>query len=259
MQFTGEIAAIQQRLAECRDLAARRQAVLEELAPRRGERVLEIGCGAGLLLREIGLGIGPHGLAAGVDVSPDQIAAAAEACTAVPAVRPVVGDARALGYPDAVFDAAIAVQVIEYIDDVPAALAETRRVLKPGGRLLCLATNWTSAFWHGADPELTAEITAAWDRHAPHPNLPARLRPMLAHAGFAAIRQVPVPVVNPDLHEQSFAYWIARLMAAFAVQRGMAEPRARDWLDSLDAAESRGEFFFSLVPILTAAAALADP
>jgi protein-L-isoaspartate O-methyltransferase len=39
MEFTGEIAEIQQRLA------VRRDAVLQELAPRRGERVLEVGCG----------------------------------------------------------------------------------------------------------------------------------------------------------------------------------------------------------------------
>ncbi len=64
MEFTGEIAEIQQRLA------ARRHAVLQELAPRRGERVVEVGCGAGLLLRDIGLALGPHGLAAGVDISP---------------------------------------------------------------------------------------------------------------------------------------------------------------------------------------------
>ena len=54
MEFTGEIARLQQRLAECQELSLRRYAVVEQLAPRRGERVLEIGCGAGLLLREIG-------------------------------------------------------------------------------------------------------------------------------------------------------------------------------------------------------------
>ena len=73
MEFTGEIAEIQQRLAASHEMAVRRNAVLQELAPRRGERVIEVGCGAGLLLRDIGLALGPHGLAAGVDISPDQI------------------------------------------------------------------------------------------------------------------------------------------------------------------------------------------
>ena len=255
MEFTGEIAEIQQRLAECHELAMRRIAVLQALGPRRGERILEIGCGAGLLLREIGLATGPHGLAAGVDVSPDQIAAAAQLCAGVPAVAPQVGDARALPWPGAVFDAAVAVQVVEYIEDAPAALAELRRVLKPGGRFLCLATNWDSAFWHGPEPALTAEVAAAWERHAAYPNLPARIAPMLARAGFSGIRQLPVPVVNPELHEGTFAWWIARLMAAFAEREGVAPARTRAWLDALDRAEAEGEFFFSSVPILTTATA----
>lgn len=255
MDFTGEIATIQQRLAATQEMAQRRAAVVEALSPRRGERVLEAGCGAGLLLREIGLALGPHGLAAGIDVSPDQIAAAGVLCEAVPAVRPETGDVTALRFPDGVFDAAVAVQVIEYIDDAPAALAELRRVLKPGGRFLCLATNWDSAFWHGAGAETTRALLTRWHGHAAHPNLPATLPPMLARAGFGAIRQIPVPVVNPSLHENSFAYWIARLMAAHW-RDGGAEPALADaWLDELERAEAAEEFFFSSVPILTTATA----
>jgi SAM-dependent methyltransferase len=167
----------------------------------------------------------------------------------------MVCDIRALDYPDAVFDAAVAVQVVEYIDDAPGALAELRRVLKPGGRFHCLATNWDSAFWHGPDEALTAEITDVWDNHAPWPNLPARLPPMLARAGFGNIRTLPVPIVNPDLHENTFAWWIARLMTAYAVNKGVAPARADEWLAALDAAEAAGEFFFSSVPILTTAIA----
>jgi hypothetical protein len=74
---------------------------------------------------------------------------------------------------------------------------------------------------------------------------------MMARAGFANIRTLPVPVVNPNLHENAFAYWAARMMAAYAVQRGVARAEARAWLDALDAAEAEGEFFFSSVPILT--------
>jgi len=255
MEFTGEIATIQQRLAACQEMAARRHAVLQELNPRRGERVLEVGCGAGLLLRDIGLALGPHGLAAGVDISPDQIAAAEHECANVPAVKPMVSDIRKLGYPDGVFDAAVAVQVVEYIDDVPGTLAELRRILKPGGRFLCLATNWDSVFWHGPEIGLTAEIAGVWDGHAAWPNLPARLPPMLVRASFGNIRTLPVPVVNPNLHENAFAYWVARLMAAYAVGKGVAPDRAEAWLAALDRAEEEGEFFFSSVPILTTAIA----
>lgn len=259
MHFIGEFAEIQQRLAQTRAVAERRRAVVEMLAPHRGERILEIGCGAGLLLREIGLALGPHGLAAGVDISPDQIAAAARACAEAPAVVAEVGDMRALDRPDAVFDAAVAVQALEYVEDVGTVLGELARVVKPGGRLVCLATNWHSAFWHGPDADLTAEITAAWDSHAPHPNLPARLPAMLAAAGFGEIGQFPVPVVDSELDPESFAWWIARLMAAHAVTEGVPEARAQGWISALERAQAEGAFFFSMVPILTLAQRPAQP
>lgn len=255
MDFVGEIATIQQRLAATAEVAARRAAVVEALAPHRGERVLEVGCGAGLLLRDIGLAVGPHGLAAGVDISPDQIEAATRECANVPAVKPEVADIRALSYPDGVFDAAVAVQTVEYIEDVAGALAGLRRVLKPGGRFLCLATNWDSAFWHGAEPELTRDMLASWKDHAPHPNLPARLSPLLAEAGFSDIHQLPVPIINATLSDSGFAWWIARLMAAHARTNGFAPERADEWLRQLEAAEKADEFFFSSVPILTTAVA----
>ena len=44
MEFTGEIATIQQRLAACHEMGVWRNAVLQELAPRCGERVIEVGC-----------------------------------------------------------------------------------------------------------------------------------------------------------------------------------------------------------------------
>ena len=44
-------------------------------------------------------------------------------------------------------------------------------------------------------------------------------------------------------------------MAAYAVDQGVCATRTEEWLDALDAAERRDEFFFSSVPILTTAIA----
>lgn len=255
MDFVGDLAQIQQTMSATRDIAARRMAVLHELAPRRGERVIEIGCGAGLCLREIALATGPHGLALGLDVSADQIAAATRECAGVPGVATLVGDVAALDYPGGVFDAAIALQAIEYVADAPGALSQIRRVLKPGGRLVILATNWDSDYWHGAPPELTAAVVGAWKGHLPWPNLPAVLGPMLQRAGFGGLRQTPVPVVNSGYADAGMAQPMAELMAGFARGQGLG-PEAAAWLAALAAADATGEFFFSSVPILTTAIAV---
>ena len=47
MQFTGDMAVIQQRLAQCSDMVARRTAVLDALQTMPGWRALEVGCGGG--------------------------------------------------------------------------------------------------------------------------------------------------------------------------------------------------------------------
>jgi arsenite methyltransferase len=61
-----------------------------------------------------------------------------------PAPQYAEGDALAMPFPDASFDAAASTQVYEYVEDMAAALAEARRVLRPGGRLLVLDTDWDS-------------------------------------------------------------------------------------------------------------------
>ncbi|MEM9781611.1 MAG: methyltransferase domain-containing protein [Pseudomonadota bacterium] len=250
MEFTGDIAALQQGMARTRDLAQRRLAILHELSPSRGERVIEIGCGAGLLLREIALATGPHGLAVGIDVSPDQVAAAEAETEGVPGVKVMAGDAADPPFPDGVFDAAVAAHVLEYLYDPARALRAVRRVLKPGARLVVLATNWDADFWHGTAPETAAPVISAWRAAMQWPNLPARIGPMMIEAGFTALRQVPVPVVNTALGEDQMAPWMARIMAAHA-----GDQAGQRWLAEMAAADGSGEIFYSSVPILTTATA----
>ena len=55
-------------------------------------------------------------------------------------------------FPDASFDVVTSTQVYEYVADMPAALAEAHRVVRPGGRLLVLDTDWDSIVWRSTDP-----------------------------------------------------------------------------------------------------------
>jgi ubiquinone/menaquinone biosynthesis C-methylase UbiE len=65
----------------------------------------------------------------------------------------VAADVTSLPFADATFDGATCGYVIEHVPDTRAGLAEIARVLRPGGRLLLLATEdtfsgaWTSRIW----------------------------------------------------------------------------------------------------------------
>lgn len=256
MEYKGDIAAIQRRLAETSDLHRRRLTVLDAAALQAGERVLEVGCGAGALLPKFAAAVGQTGRVLGIDISPDQIAAAKLACAGSEIAEAEVQDVNQLPYADASFDTIVAIQVIEYLEQPAKALSELRRVCSKKGRLVILATNWDTMFWNCGAPELTARIQAAWREHAPFPNLPAELRPLLAEAGFRMMRQAPVTTINNAYHEDAFAYWAARLIVAFATARNLILPGDADnWIRALQDAQTAGTFFFSSTPVLTIAIA----
>src|SRR5437899_2694893 len=72
-----------------------------------------------------------------IDYNAEMIAAGREKGSE-PEICWAVGDAQALPLPDASADAYVIAFGIRNVTDIPAALREARRVLKPGGRFLCL-------------------------------------------------------------------------------------------------------------------------
>lgn len=258
MDYSGDLAAIQQELARSFDMAARRVRVVEALGPVPGERIVEVGCGGGLLLREVGRAVGESGAAVGFDLSADQVAAARELCADLPQVTVDVGDARRIAAADDSFDASVTTQVLEYVPDVDAAIAELARVTRPGGRFLNVATNWGSLFWIGGDEDLTERVLRAWDRHAPHPNLPVALPGRLAAAGFGGVRQTVLTLMNRHIRPGTWCHGAARLLAAFARTEGQLDEEAADaWLRSLERADVAGDHFVTVVAVATTATCLA--
>ncbi len=256
MEYQGDIATIQRRLAETSDLYRRRLAVLEATSAQPGERVLEVGCGGGALLPLFAAAVGETGRVVGIDISSDQIAAANDLCLGSDIATAEVQDVNQLPYEEASFDAIVAIQVIEYLNQPGKALSELRRVCNSDGRIIVLATNWDTMFWNCEAPELTARVQSAWRKHAPFPNLPAELRALLRAAGFRMVRQTPVTIINNAYHQDAFAYWIARLILAFATTRDLIRhSEAEEWIRAIEEAQAAGRFFFSSTPVLSMAVA----
>jgi hypothetical protein len=57
-------------------------------------------------------------------------------------------------------------------------------VLRPGGRVLVLDTDWDSIVWRSSDEERMARVLAAWEQHLVDPHLPRTLRGSLERAGL---------------------------------------------------------------------------
>ena len=106
--------------------------LIAALRIKSGERVLDIGCGTGRLGDYVANIVAPGGQVVGVDPLPLRIDIAAKKN---PLFKAQVGRAEDLSaFADASFDVVYLNSVFHWVPDKPRALAEVRRVLKPGGR-----------------------------------------------------------------------------------------------------------------------------
>ncbi len=120
-----------------------KDAMVERLNPRPGWRVLDVAGGTGDIAFRIADAVRTRGGAADIvvcDINAEMIGEGVRRATekGEGAIEWVCGDAEALPIPDASLDAYTIAFGIRNVTHIDRALAEARRVLKPGGRFLCL-------------------------------------------------------------------------------------------------------------------------
>jgi ubiquinone/menaquinone biosynthesis C-methylase UbiE len=138
--------------------------------------VLDVGCGTGSLLFELARNPALAQIA-GIDAAEVYVAATEEKAAGDSRIAVRQGDAAALPYADASFDAALSQLVLQFVPDPGKALAEMRRVVRPGGAVA--ASVWNSfggmphqrMFWDIAvqlDPTAAKQRNDAWFRPMTH-------------------------------------------------------------------------------------------
>ena len=156
----GHISDLYRKIAPGYDLWARvteskaRDRCLEFAAVQDGESVLEVAVGTGLAFERI-LKANPSGRNEGIDLTAAMLIRAEKraASTGIKSYRLTVGDACALDFPDNDFDVLINNYMFDLLpeDDFPTVLAEFRRVLRPGGRLVLVnmtkGVRWHNSIW----------------------------------------------------------------------------------------------------------------
>ncbi|MFF7636262.1 methyltransferase domain-containing protein [Kitasatospora sp. NPDC008050] len=215
------------------------------LAARPGERALDVGSGTGSETRVLAAALAPGGAAIGLEPNPGLRALAEQrAADADSPARFLDGDALALPLPDADLDVVWCERVLQHLTDPARAVAEFARVLRPGGRVALLDTDWATFILHPAAPEIRPALAAVTQATAATPDAGRRLAGWLAEAGLT-VDELGSDVLLHDPHTVSWP--IVRGLGTAALGRNLITEEQRDRLHTdLTAAAEQGAFHLSV-------------
>jgi ubiquinone/menaquinone biosynthesis C-methylase UbiE len=246
LQFDADTARRIEALYLIRDAGRRRELVREALGAVSGERILDAGCGPGFYCLELSEIVGSSGSVLGVDSSLAMLQLARTRCAGRDNVGLLEGEATALPVESATFDGAVCVQVLEYVSDVDAALAELHRALRPGGRAVVWDMDWATVSIHSQDTALTTRVLRAWDEHLADPSLPRTLGARLRSAAFENVRVEAHAFAASDGDPEKFGAALVPLIATFVAGRqGIAAVEAEAWAAEQRELMERDEFYFA--------------
>ncbi|RMI46011.1 methyltransferase domain-containing protein [Streptomyces triticirhizae] len=170
------------RLPGAAELRSWSYALLAPDRQRAAATVVDVGCGGGRAVAELG----ERGVPA-VGVDPDERMIAA-ARARFPGADLRIGDAYALPLPDRSAGGYRAEKVFHELAEPERALAEARRVLAPGGRIVLLGQDWDTLVIDSDHPALTRTLVHARADRVTEPRAARRSRALLLDAGFADVR-----------------------------------------------------------------------
>jgi SAM-dependent methyltransferase len=218
---------------------------LERLEPGPGERALDVGCGTGEDVRVLAAMVGPHGEARGIEPNAGLRLAAQHRAAVVEAEMLVDdGDAYELPYDDASFDVVRCERVFQHLHEPERAAAEIARVLRPGGRMTVLDTDWGSTVLYPGDHQVVRRMLTSFIDALPNGRCGRRLRALLTEVGLQV----------DDMHATT---WVERpenwlrtpllFMPSAAVNAAILTPdEAQRLRDQVTSAAEAGTLHFSV-------------
>ena len=155
-----------------------------------GHTVLDFGTGPGNLAIEMARRVGPDGHVHAVDINPDFLARAASKAEAeglADRFSVHLLDDHRLPVDDGSVDRVLAKNVLEYVPDVDAVLAECFRITVPGGRMTATDSDWDFLILDPWTPDEQRRFFAAGAHAFNEPNIGRKLRGLMLDAGFVDV------------------------------------------------------------------------
>lgn len=205
---------------------------------RPGQRLLDVGSGAGTITAGLARIVGPENVTA-LEVSEDAAALTRTelASQGLDGVEVVVGDAHALDLAADSFDVVHAHQVLQHVADPVRALAELRRITRPGGIVAVRDSDYEGFRWWPALRELDRWLELYLRAARANGGTPDAGRRLLAWAHEAGFRDVTATAsthlyADDEGRESWGATWSGRIvadpLAAQLEREGWADAAARE-------------------------------
>jgi ubiquinone/menaquinone biosynthesis C-methylase UbiE len=228
---TGEQAmffAFLDRVEVLPDVVLRRQRSYDLLRLQPGQNAIDVGCGLGTATRDISARVSPTGQAIGVDLSAAMIAEARRRTAALGiAVTFEQASVEALPIGPRSVHAYRAERLYQHVPNVPIALAEARRVLAPGGRVVLIDQDWDVAVLDADDLVISREIHRAFCDSLVQGTIGRRFRRLLLDAGFVEVEVQAETVTNANAAEYGF---VVNLLEKTARAAGIDGKRLDAWV-----------------------------
>lgn len=224
-------------------MVALRERGYELLRLRADATVLDVGCGSGRAVAELA----ERGARAiGVDLDPAMVAAARGR---YPRADIRAADATELPLTDGAAHGYRADKVLHTLPEPDAALAEARRVLAPGGRIVLAGQDWDTLVIDSSLGELTRRIITARADTIPHPRIARAYRNLLLDNGFT---DVTLEVHTAILTDASTRSLLAPHATAARDTDAITAAEAEQWIAEQDDRAATGRLMLA-VPMFLAA------
>ncbi|WP_194838291.1 methyltransferase domain-containing protein [Nocardia sp. XZ_19_369] len=242
----------QDQLVDVRDLQAAlpgirrlRDWAHDALALRPGERAVDIGSGTGTEVMAFADAVGPDGVAVGVEPDPNLLASAERrAAQSGSTAKFHSGDAYGLPFGAGSFDAALCERVFQHLTAPARAANEIARVLRPGGRVVVVDSDWGTAIVHPGERRVVREVVDTLISATTNPFSGRKLPGQLTKAGLV------IDDIGSHALVQDRTVGVGSLVtriSAMAVARGVITEQERAQLvDDLEAGAASGDIHLSV-------------